>query len=313
VISFVIANVFLAYFIGSDQLLNYIIDGPQKHMGTLISLLIFTTIFYFIFSWFREQVCVIVCPYGRLQSVLLDNQSIVVAYDHVRGEGKYGRKKIRKNEDRKAMGHGDCIDCFQCVHVCPTGIDIRNGTQLECVNCTACIDACDDIMEKVNLPKGLIKYASEDQIVKGTAFKFTTKIKSYIAVLTILIGILGVMLTLRNDVEANVLRIRGQLYETTANGWISNVYSYKIVNKTTSDITDVTLKLEGVEGNIKLVSTKKTFTVPKQGLAEGTLLIEIPKSKLKKDKTTLRIEVYSNEKHIETTKASFIGPRTYYN
>ncbi len=313
VISFVIANVFLAYFIGSDQLLNYIIDGPQKHMGTLISLLIFTTIFYFIFSWFREQVCVIVCPYGRLQSVLLDNQSIVVAYDHVRGEGKYGRKKIRKNEDRKAMGHGDCIDCFQCVHVCPTGIDIRNGTQLECVNCTACIDACDDIMEKVNLPKGLIKYTSEDQIVKGTAFKFTTKIKSYIAVLTILIGILGVMLTLRNDVEANVLRIRGQLYETTANGWISNVYSYKIVNKTTSDITDVTLKLEGVEGNIKLVSTKKTFTVPKQGLAEGTLLIEIPKSNLKSDKTTLRIEVYSNEKHIETTKASFIGPRTYYN
>lgn len=313
IISFVIANVFLAYFIGSDQLLNYIFDGPQKHIGTLVSLLIFTTIFYFVFSWFREQVCIIVCPYGRLQSVLLDNQSIVVAYDHVRGEGETGRKKIRKNENRKAMGHGDCIDCFQCVHVCPTGIDIRNGTQLECVNCTACIDACDDIMEKVNLPKGLIKYASEDQIVKGTSFKFTTKIKSYIAVLTILIGMLGVMLILRNDVEANVLRIRGQLYETTTNGWISNVYSYKIINKTSYDITHVKLKLAGEDGLVKLVSVEQTFTIPKQGLAEGTLLIEIPKSKLKKDKTTLKIEVYSNEKHIETTKASFIGPRTYYN
>ena len=313
IISFVIANVFLAYFIGSDKLLDYIVDGPKEHIGTLISLLIFTTIFYFIFSWFREQVCVIACPYGRLQSVLLDNQSIVVAYDHVRGEGKSGRKKIRKNENREALGNGDCIDCFQCVHVCPTGIDIRNGTQLECVNCTACIDACNDIMEKVNLPKGLIKYASDDQIVKRTKFKFTTKIKSYIVVLTVLIGVFVVMLTKRNDVEANILRIRGQLYQTTINGTISNVFSYKIVNKTSEEIADVSLKLAGNDGTIKLVSTEQTINIPKQGLAEGTLFIEIPKSKLKKDKTTLIIEVISKGKKIETTKASFIGPRTYYN
>ena len=162
-------------------------------------------------------------------------------------------------------------------------------------------------MEKVNLPKGLIKYTSEEQIVKGTPFKFTTRIKSYTAVLTVLVGILMVMLTLRNDVEANVLRIRGQLYQTTTLGWISNVYSYKIVNKTTSDITDVTLKLAGFEGTIKLVSINQTFTVPKQGLAEGTLLIEIPKSKLKKDKTTLKIEVYSKEKH-RNDKGQFYWP-----
>lgn len=313
IVSFAIANVFLAYFIGSDQLIEYIIVGPQQHLGTLISLLIFTTIFYFVFSWFREQVCIIICPYGRLQSVLLDNQSIIVAYDHLRGEGKTGRKKIRKNENREALGHGDCIDCFQCVHVCPTGIDIRNGTQLECVNCTACIDACDAMMENVNLPKGLIKYTSENQIVKGTPFKFTARIISYIAVLSVLVGILSIMLILRNDVEANVLRIRGQLYQTTTQGWISNVYSYKIVNKTTSDFTDVTLKLAGDVGVIKLVATEQKITIPNQGLAEGTLFIEIPKSKLKGDKTTLKIEVYSKEIHIETTKASFIGPRTYYN
>jgi cytochrome c oxidase accessory protein FixG len=141
------------------------------------------------FAWFREQVCIIACPYGRMQGVLLDNKSINVAYDHVRGEGENGRKKWRK-EDRTAAGYGDCIDCNQCVVVCPTGIDIRNGTQLECVNCTACIDECDTIMEKVGLPKGLIRYASEDEIVNKEKFKLTTRMKGYIVVLTILVGVL---------------------------------------------------------------------------------------------------------------------------
>src|SRR5690606_3206332 len=136
IISFIIANVFLAYLISGDRVLQYIIDGPTSHLSTFISLLIFTAVFYFVFAWFREQVCIIACPYGRLQGVLLDTKSIVVAYDHKRGESENGRKKWRKNEDRTALGHGNCIDCFQCVHVCPTGIDIRNGTQLECINCT---------------------------------------------------------------------------------------------------------------------------------------------------------------------------------
>ena len=171
IISFLIANIFLAYLIGSDQLLGYISDGPQKHKSTLISLLIFTGVFYFIFAWFREQVCIIVCPYGRLQGVLLDNKSIVVAYDHKRGEKEAGRAKFKKNEERPTTGKGDCIDCFACVHVCPTGIDIRNGTQLECINCTACIDACDHMMEAVDLPKGLIRYASEDAIEKKKKFR----------------------------------------------------------------------------------------------------------------------------------------------
>ena len=175
IISFVIANVFLAYLIGSDKLIQYISEGPLNNVSTLISLLIFTAVFYFVFAWFREQVCIIACPYGRLQGVLLDTKSIVVAYDHKRGEAKNGRKKFRKNEDREALGHGDCIDCLQCVHVCPTGIDIRNGTQLECVNCTACIDECDHIMESINLPKGLIRYASENEIEKKEKFKPTYK------------------------------------------------------------------------------------------------------------------------------------------
>ncbi len=259
IISFVIANVFLAYLIGSDKLIQYIKDGPFSHASTLVSLLIFTAVFYFVFAWFREQVCIIACPYGRLQGVLLDTKSIVVAYDHKRGEAENGRKKFRKNEDRNALGYGDCIDCKQCIHVCPTGIDIRNGTQLECINCTACIDECDHIMESINLPKGLIRYASEDNISKKEPFKLTARIKGYIAVLTILIGLLTGMLFLRNDVEATVLRLPGQLFEHKENNIISNVFTYKLVNKTTKEIEDVSFKLLSHKGTLKLVSTGNTY------------------------------------------------------
>ncbi|HPF95771.1 MAG: cytochrome c oxidase accessory protein CcoG [Flavobacteriaceae bacterium] len=311
VISFLIANIFLAYLIGSDKLIRYITEGPSQHLDTLFPLLIFTAVFYFVFAWFREQVCIIACPYGRLQGVLLDNKSIVVAYDDKRGEGENGRKKFRKNEDRAALGHGDCIDCLQCVHVCPTGIDIRNGTQLECVNCTACIDECDTIMDSIGYPRGLIRYASEDEIEKKEKFKLTARMKGYIAVLTILIGVLFGMLLLRNDVEARVLRLPGQLYEQKENNIISNVFTYKLINKTTKEIEIDSFKVRNMEAVVKLVSASDIFIVPKQGLSEGTLFIEIDKGKLKGDKTKLTIDVYSEGKLIETTSVNFMGPHSY--
>ena len=310
VISFLIANIFLAYLIGSDQLLRYIIEGPAANASTLISLLIFTGVFYFIFAWFREQVCIIACPYGRLQGVLLDKKSIVVAYDYKRGEKEEGRAKFRKNEDREATGKGDCIDCSQCVHVCPTGIDIRNGTQLECVNCTACIDACDAMMEKVDLPKGLIRYASEENIAEKKKFTFNPRLKAYTAVLVILIGVLTGMLFLRNDVEATVLRLPGQLYEKKDNNVIRNVYTFKLVNKTVKPIENVHFKLISHSGRIELV-THENFEVPKQGLSKGTLFIDINQAALETDKERLKIGVYSGDQLIETTKASFLGPRSF--
>ncbi len=309
-ISFFIANIFLAYLIGSDRLLQYVTEGPSAHLGTLIPLLIFTLVFYFVFAWFREQVCIIACPYGRMQGVLLDNKSIVVAYDHKRGEGPNGRKKFRKNEDREALGHGDCIDCLQCVHVCPTGIDIRNGTQLECVNCTACIDECDTIMEKIDKPKGLIRYASEDNIVNKSKFTFSPRLKGYSAVLTILIGVLIGMLFLRNELEANILRLPGNLYERKEGNIISNVYTYKLINKTTTDIAEVNFKLLSHKGEIKMVS-QDYFEVPAQELAEGTLFIEINGAALSGDKDKLEIGVYSKDELIETTTARFLAPRSY--
>jgi cytochrome c oxidase accessory protein FixG len=310
IISFIIANVFLAYLIGGDTVIDYITGSPFDNTNTLISLLIFTSVFYFVFAWFREQVCIIACPYGRLQGVLLDNKTINVAYDFVRGEKEEGRAKFKKKEDRVVSGKGDCIDCFQCVNVCPTGIDIRNGTQLECVNCTACIDECDDMMEAVGLPKGLIRYASEDNIEKKTPFKFTARMKGYSSVLIILISILIGMLFLRNDVEATVLRLPGQLYQHKEGNIISNVYTFKVINKTTKRIEEVSYKLLSHKGKIELV-THKDFAVPKQGLAEGTLFIEIHSSLMKTDKIELKIGVYSGDKLIETTKTNFLGPRNY--
>jgi len=310
IISFLIANVFLAYLIGSDKLIAYITSPPLEHLSTLVSLLIFTGVFYFIFAWFREQVCIIACPYGRLQGVLLDNQSVVVAYDYKRGEKEQGRAKFKKNEDRAASGKGDCIDCKLCVHVCPTGIDIRNGTQLECVNCTACIDECDHMMEKVGLPTGLIRYASIDNIEKKSKFRFTARMKGYTAVLGILVSVLIGMLFLRNDVEARILLLKGSSYERTENGRISNVYTYKVINKTTQTIEDVSYKLLSHDGEIRLVSTD-AFEVPEQGLAEGTLFIEIPAKELGNSKVKLRIGVYSGDKLIETTTTNFLFPRSY--
>lgn len=309
-ISFGIANVFLAYLVGSKRLLQYIIEGPLENLSTFTALLIFTGVFYFIFAWFREQVCTIACPYGRLQSVLLDKKSVVVAYDHKRGERILGRSKFKKNENRAELGKGDCIDCFQCVNVCPTGIDIRNGTQLECINCTACIDACDAIMENVDLPKGLIGFYSEENIEKEEKFRFNPRMKGFAAILFVLMGILSGMLFLRTDVEATILRLPGQLYETRENNMISNVYTFKLINKTTGSFEDVHFKLLSHNGSIESV-THERIIVPEKGLAEGTLFIEIPKAVLEGEKNNVEIGIYSGDKLIETTSTNFMGPRSF--
>jgi len=308
-ISFGIANVFLAYLVGSDQLFLMVEQGPVEQASNFIALLIFTGVFYFVFVWFREQVCIIACPYGRLQGVLLDDKSINVAYDFVRGEKEAGRAKFNKKEDRITTGKGDCIDCHQCVHVCPMGIDIRNGTQLECTNCTACIDECDTIMESVGLPKGLIRYASEDEIAKKAPFKFTTRMKGYTAVLFILLSVFVGMLFLRTDVQAIVLRLPGQLFQHKGD-MISNVYTYKIVNKTMKDYQDIHFELIDQKGTIKNVG-KQHFKVLKEGISQGTLFIEINQGLLESDKTKVEIGVYNGKELLETTTTNFLGPRSF--
>jgi cytochrome c oxidase accessory protein FixG len=300
IVSFIIANTFLAYIIGVDELQKLISEPISKSKGTLTSLLIFTGAFFFVYSWFREQVCIIACPYGRLQGVLLDKNSIIVAYDYVRGEprGKFSKKR----EDSK----GDCIDCYQCVKVCPTGIDIRNGTQLECVNCTACIDVCDHMMESVGYEKGLIRYASEKGIADNQPLRLTPRIVGYSAVLLVLIGILITLLASRTDLETSILRTPGMLYHKQGEDKISNLYNIKLVNKTRNDM-DVTLKLQGDLGSIKMVG-KDTIHLKKEDLASSAFFVVLDKEKIKDRKTKLVVDVYSSNKKIESVTTTFLGP-----
>ncbi len=301
-VSFMIANAFLAYFIGGDILIDHITDGPMAHLDTFLKLLVFTAVFYFVFAWFREQVCIIACPYGRLQGVLLDNKSIVVAYDHKRGEKRH---KLRKKEDRTEKEYGDCIDCKQCVHVCPTGIDIRNGTQLECVNCTACIDACDEIMDKVGFDRGLIRYASENNIENGEKFSYNARIISYTIVLTLLFSFFVTLLFLRNDIQANILHLPGQLYQTEGEV-VSNVYTFKLINKTNDEYDNIEMKLMSHEGKIEVVGGQ--LMIPKGGLYQGTLFIKIDKKNLKASKEQIKIGIYSNGELVEETSTNFSSP-----
>lgn len=299
-ISFLIANTFLAYIIGKEQLWKIATDPISQHVSGFISIIVFTAIFYFIFAWFREQACILVCPYGRLQSVLLDKNSIVIAYDFVRGEP---RGKVNDKEEKKL---GDCIDCNKCVYVCPTGIDIRNGTQLECVNCTACIDACDSIMDSVNRPRGLIRYASMEGIKNKTKFKLTPRVIGYTLVLLVLLSTITFLFVNRSDVDINVLRTPGMLYQNQPDNKVSNMYNLKISNKTFEELP-LEIKLDDANGEIKLIGNE--IKLNPLEIYEGKFLIILPKDKIKLLNTPMKVNVYAGDKLIETLNTSFLGPQ----
>ncbi len=302
ILSFVIANLLLSYIIGSDKVLQILSTDPWEQWGTLAALLLFTVVFYWIYAKFREQVCTVICPYGRLQGVLLDKKSWVVIYDYVRGEK---RGKFRKNESRKELHKGDSIDCNHCVQVCPAGIDIRNGTQLECINCTACMDACDHIMKAVGLPQGLVRMDSEEGVAEGKPFRFTMRMVGYTSVLLVLLVFIFSLLVFRSDVETSMLRTPGTMYQSYAEGRISNLYTIKMINKTSSEIT-VHVKVLSGKGELKLIG--KELVVPSQGMVETAAFLIVDEKDISKTKTEIELGVYSGAKELETFSTTFIGP-----
>lgn len=310
-ISLAISAVFMSYILGSSSVLERLSD-PSENIPTFVFWLIFSSVFYFVFAWFREQVCIIACPYGRLQGVLLDQNTVVVAYDHVRGEKQKGRGKINRKEDRASSGKGDCIDCKLCVDVCPTGIDIRNGTQLECVNCTACIDACNEVMEKVKFKSRLFKYASLREITERDSKRWTTRLKAYTAALVFLLGVFVFFVLNRSYVETDFFRLPGQLYtiDKQANS-LQNVFTFKILNKSTEPLNALEFKLINIsDGKIYAVN-KQNIDLAAEEILDGTVFVELPLNSWQGKPKKLQIGIYQNNTLIDKAKIRFIGPRKY--
>lgn len=298
-ISFLIANIFLSYLIGADKLLTIIIEPVSLHISGFISICVFTLVFYLVFAKMRELVCTVACPYGRLQGVLLDNQSIIVAYDYERGEP---RGKRVKEENTK----GDCIDCKLCVQVCPTGIDIRNGTQMECVNCTACIDACDMVMEKINRPLRLIGLKSEDEIATKQPFKLNKRIYGYSVVLLLLIGTLSYLLISRSNIETTILRAGGTLYQMRdKDHTVSNLYNTELVNKTSGPLK-FTIVPDNKAAVLQYIQKEDSLKVG--GTVKITFFYIVPQQSVEQYKSDISFKIMAGGKEAGSFKTTFIAP-----
>jgi len=224
-VSAFLANTFLAYFVGWDRLLGWMTSPPTRHPAAFAVMFGTTLLMFFDFAYFREQTCIVACPYGRFQSVLLDRQSLIVGYDRERGEE---RAPFRKKEERTA---GDCIDCGLCVSTCPTGIDIRDGLQMECIHCTQCIDACDAVMDRVGFEPGLISYTSQAELESGKRSFLRPRLIVYSAILLVMFGALAVSLAGKSSADVTLLRGLGAPFSVLPDGDISNQIRLKIANR----------------------------------------------------------------------------------
>lgn len=300
--SIIIAHFTMAYMVGIEGVKDIVTKPPTENLSGFISLVVFTGLFYFVFAKLREQVCVAICPYGRLQGVLVTKDTMTIIYDEVRGEP---RARISKKEVASETKKGDCIDCGLCVQVCPTGIDIRNGIQLECVNCTACIDVCDEVMVKVDRPKGLIRYASVDTIKNNVPFKFTIRTLAYTLVLVALVAVVGILLVNRSSVETTLMRVPGQLYQENGDK-ITNLYNAQMVNKTNTDkVLNITIKEQGA--TLKFIG-QNPIKIKAGSKAEVVFFIEFPKHKITKRSTPIKIQIMEKDKQLEEAKTNFQGP-----
>lgn len=308
-IAVVVVSVAMMYIVGSSFFIQMMEEGFEVHYGKFTVMFIVSWLFFFVFAWFREQVCTLVCPFGRLQSVLLDQQTLQVAYDFKRGEAVNGRSKFRKNEDRSIAGKGDCIDCGQCVAVCPTGIDIRNGSQLECVNCTACMDACDEVMDKIHYPKGLIKIASTQSLKEEKGFQITTRMIVFTSVIVaMLIGIVF-FLCQRSDVEGKFLQIPGGKY-VEEEQYIANTLQYTLMNKTNKTHQLYVEVSSHPDALVEIISSQKPYIEIEKGeLEQGFVKVKIPRGALHSYKEPIVLQLRNKEGiMIDQFKMSFRAP-----
>ena len=301
-IAVLIGHTAMAYLIGIDKVKEIVSQPPTENLAGFIGLIAFSAVFYGVFAYLREQACIAICPYGRLQGVLLVRDSMAVMYDWIRGEPRGKMKKSEVQADK-----GDCIDCKLCVHVCPTGIDIRNGTQLECVNCTACIDACDDVMLKINKPTGLIRVTSHSAIADGKKKIFTPRVAGYTGVLVVLITLLTVFVSSRSDIQATILRVPGMLYQKVENDQIQNIYNIQLINKTVDDM-NVSLQLIDHESGVIEVVGGNEIQLSNSGKADAVFTVRLPESEMEGNKNSITVGIFNGDELIDKVKTNFLGP-----
>ncbi len=293
-----IAHVFLSYFVSLKRLYDFMQAGPLEHATAFGIVAFLTAVLWFCFGYFREQFCIIMCPYGRLQSALTDDDTINVGYDHKRGEPR----------GAKGKAEGDCIDCRRCIQVCPTGIDIRNGLQLECIGCTACIDACDDIMEKVGRPKGLIRYDSFKGFAGATRRLLRPRIYAYCALAALGLGALTLVASKKaSPFNAIISRNTGVPFTNDATS-VQNIYKVRFMNKRNQPAS-VTIRLgKNSPKGYELSGETQTFTVPPLDEVNRTCVVVAPLQHYV-GVSTVSIEVHADPGDVVIEKSiPFLGP-----
>ncbi len=312
VISFFLANTFLAYFVGSQALQDWILGNPLNHVAGFVFVLFVTGMMLFNFLFFREQLCTIACPYGRFQSVMLDTSSLIVGYDRQRGEPRGKAKRPGKHADlslkvvKAEQEQGDCVDCGLCVAVCPTGIDIRDGLQLECIHCAACIDACHSVMSKIGRETGLIRYSSQQALETGNWRMLRTRVVIYPVLLLILA--IGMVVTLgdKSTFDALLIREQGLPFNVLPSGEVVNQARLRVTNRTTDNRT---YTLVGQAG-LSLVIQEEGLQAPPRKTISETLLIKADREFFAgtRGRRDVEMKVHDDEGSERTVRFRMFGP-----
>lgn len=302
VLALFLAHTFLAYFVGVEALERWVRLSPYEHPTPFLVMAATTALIFYDFAFFREQTCLIACPYGRWQSALLDNESLIVAYDAGRGEPRAHAVK-----DRPASA-GDCIACNACVTTCPTGIDIRNGLQMECIHCTQCMDACDSIMDKVGKPRGLIRYASQDQLAGRPRHLLRPRVVLYPAALVLLIGGFVFALETKELADVTILRSQAEPFSMEADGRVSNQVRVKIANRSLRDQSYV-VALRGVD-SAQVVAPEIPLSVKAGEQRTTSVFVLLPASAFTAGRRDVTVHVTDGNDYTADIPFNLLGPTT---
>ena len=303
VLSFVLAHTFLSYFVGTDALRQWMTRSPLEHPMSFAIVAGVTALMLFDFGFFREQLCIVACPYGRMQSVMLDRDSLVIGYDIRRGEPR--GKKTRAQGDLRLKTLGDCIDCKMCVTTCPTGIDIRDGLQLECVNCTQCLDACDAVMDKIGRPRGLIRYSSQRTLEGGERRRFRPRLLVYPLIILTLGSLLTFKLATRESAYINVLRGPGLPFQPLGEDRIGNLVKIKVHDRTNGGTYAVALL--GPKG-AEVIGERFPLAVGAGEMVTETVILSVPTSAFLEQTLDVVIRVTSDDGLEFDTAYRMLGP-----